>query len=206
MSNIAKNNKFNPQVKISKTMSWILRHGLNELKLEPDEMGRIPLSVLVEQEQMKQLGATRELILEIIKSNDKQRFRLDLVNGIEMIGANQGHSKEIGDKINSEKLMKKITTPLDLCVHGTYTNVIDEIKKSGLKIMGRTHIHFASGFPDNKNVISGARSNTNVFIELDMNMALSDGIDFYLSSNGVILSDGINGVIEPKYFKNIIYK
>jgi 2'-phosphotransferase len=53
---------------------------------------------------------------------------------------------------------------------------------------------------------SGARSNTNVFIEIDMGLAMTDGIVFYLSSNGVILSDGVNGVIEPKYFKNIIYK
>jgi 2'-phosphotransferase len=157
MSNISKNNKFNPQVKISKTMSWILRHGLNELKLEPDELGRIQLSILMEQEQMKQLGATRELILEIIKSNDKQRFRLDMVNGIEMIGANQGHSKEIGDKINSEKLMKKIEEPLNLCVHGTYIDVIEEIKKTGLKIMSRTHIHFASGYPNAGKVISGPK-------------------------------------------------
>ena len=200
------NDKINPLVKISKTMSWILRHGLTELGLKPDELGRIPLDILLDIDQMKQLGATRQLILDVIESNDKQRIRLDVVNEIEMIGANQGHSKEIGDAINTDKLMVKITKPVDLCIHGTYSNVIDEIKKLGLKTMSRTHIHFASGFPDNKNIISGARSNANVFIQIDMDLALSDGIDFYLSSNGVILSNGINGVIDPKYFKNIIYK
>jgi 2'-phosphotransferase len=201
-----KNNKFNHENKISKTMSWILRHGLNELKLEPDELGRIPLKKLIEQEQMKQLCATRELILNIIKSNDKQRFRLEMIDDVEMICANQGHSKEIGDKINSEKLMKKIITPLDLCVHGTYSNVINKIINSGLKIMSRKHIHFATSYPNDKKVISGARSDCDVFIEIDMDLAIKDGIIFYLSSNGVILSDGLNGVIEPKYFKNIIYK
>ena len=203
---MSKNNKFSPDVKISKTMSWVLRHGLNELGLVPDELGRIPLTRLMEQEQMKQIGATRDIVLEVIKSNDKKRFMLDVVNGVEMVGANQGHSKEIGDKIDNEKLMVKITNPIDLCVHGTYSNVIDEIKNTGLKIMSRTHIHFASGYPDNKKVISGARTNSNVFIELDMGKAIEDGIIFYLSSNGVILSNGINGVIESKYFKNIIYK
>ena len=205
-TNKPKKNKFSPEVKISKTMSWILRHGLNELGLKPDELGRIPLMILMEQEQMKNLGASREQILDIIKSNDKQRFRLDMINGVEMVGANQGHSKEIGDKIDNDKLMEKITVPVDLCVHGTYSNVIDEIKKSGLKRMTRSHIHFASGYSDNKKIISGARTDTNVFIELDMTKAMEDGITFYLSSNGVILSDGIDGIIEPKYFKNIIYK
>lgn len=202
----SKNNKFNPQIKISKTMSWVLRHGLNELGLVADELGRIPLNTLLELEQIKQVGGSRELILNVVETNDKKRFRLDLVNGVEMIGANQGHSKEIGDKIDSEKLMEKITTPLNLCVHGTYSNVIEEIKKTGLKIMSRTHIHFASGYPDNKKVISGARSDVDVFIELDMDKAMKDGIIFYLSSNGVILSEGKNGIIESKYFKNIIYK
>lgn len=204
--NNSKNNKFSHEVKISKTMSWILRHGLDELNLKPDKLGRIPLSLLLDQDQMKELGVTRDLILEVVESNDKQRFRLDLIDGIEMIGANQGHSKEIGDKIDNEKLMTKITTPIDLCVHGTYSKVINQIKKTGLKTMSRTHIHFASGYPDNEKVISGARTNTNVFIELDMGKAMADGITFYLSSNGVILSDGIDGTIEPKYFKNIVYK
>lgn len=206
MSNTHNNTNSSNKVQISKTMSWILRHGLNELKLSTDELGRISLNLLLEQKQMKNLGATKDIVLEIIESNNKQRFRLDVVDGIEMIGANQGHSIEIGKKINSEKLMKKIDIPLNLCVHGTYSNVIEKIKKSGLNRMTRTHIHFAPGFPNNENIVSGARNDTNVFIELDMEKAMNDGIIFYLSSNGVILSEGIDGVIESKYFKNIIYK
>jgi len=192
--------------KISKTMSWILRHGLNELKLNPDELGRIPLDTLLELDQIKNINCSKEIIMEIISNNSKQRFRLDLVNGIEMIGANQGHSMEIGKKINNDKLMTKITKPLNLCVHGTYLKCIEEIKKTGLKTMNRTHIHFASDYPNNKKIMSGARTNSNVFIEIDMTKAMGDGIIFYLSSNGVILSNGIDGTIDPKYFSNIIYK
>lgn len=193
-------------VKISKTMSWILRHGLNELGLIPDELGRIPIDTLLEQEQMKSIGATKELVFQVIETNDKQRFRLDDINGILMVGANQGHSKSIGDVIDTDKLMVKITKPVELCVHGTYTNVLDQIKKQGLKNMTRTHIHFATGYSNDKQVISGARTDTDVFIEIDMELAIRDGINFYLSSNGVILSEGINGIIEPKYFKKITYK
>jgi 2'-phosphotransferase len=72
--------------------------------------------------------------------------------------------------------------------------------------MARTHIHMATGYPDDSSVISGARSSADVFIIIDMEKALSDGIEFYRSTNGVILSSGIDGVLEPKYFKDIVYK
>jgi len=192
--------------KISQSMSWVLRHGIDELGLKIDEIGRIPLKTLLNLNQIKQTGANETIVREIVETSDKQRFRLDEVNGEWMIGANQGHSKEIGNKINTSKLMEKLTEPIELCIHGTYEKFIDSIKKTGLNKMARTHIHMASGYPDNSTVISGARNSANVFIVIDMEKALLDGIEFYRSANGVILTSGINGVLEPKYFKNIIYK
>jgi 2'-phosphotransferase len=192
--------------KVSRLMSWILRHGINELGLEIDELGRIPLHTLLEQKQIKQLGGDEELVRKIVDTSDKKRFRLDEVNGILMIGANQGHSKEIGGQINANKLMEKITEPVELCIHGTYVKFINSIKQSGLCKMDRTHIHMATGFPDDQTVISGARNSANVFILIDMEKAIGDGIDFYRSANGVILTEGVNGILEPKYFKDIIYK
>ena len=192
--------------RISKTMSWILRHGINELGLKIDELGRIPLKTLLEQTQMKDLNVLESEVIQVVQTNDKQRFRLDLVGETLWIGANQGHSKDVGEKISTDKLMELITEPVDLCVHGTYSKFIDSIKKTGLKSMGRTHIHMATGFAGDHCVISGARSSANVFIKIDMKSAMDDGIKFYRSSNGVILSEGIDGTIEPKYFLDIIYK
>lgn len=205
--NIVNNDKID-KIKLSQTMSWILRHGISTLGLKMDDMGRIPLSKLLEQKQIKQFGISidEQIIMDIVETSDKKRFRLDKVNGIWMIGANQGHSTTIGDKIDNTKLMEKITTPIELCVHGTYTKFINSIKQTGLNRMSRTHIHFATGFPSNSNVISGARNSANVFIIIDMEKALDDGIEFFRSSNGVILTEGVGGIIEPKYFKEIIYK
>lgn len=192
--------------KISQTMSWVLRHGIDQLGLKIDEIGRIPLETLLELKEIRQLGANQAIIRKIVDTSDKKRFRLDEVDGVWMIGANQGHSSSIGNKIDTSKLMEKITEPVELCVHGTYTKFINSIKETGLNKMARTHIHFATGFPVDSNVISGARSSANVFIIIDMEKALSDGIEFYRSFNGVILTEGVNGVLEPKYFKEIIYK
>lgn len=35
---------------------------------------------------------------------------------------------------------------------------------------------------------------------------MKDGINFYISSNNVILTEGVNGVLHPKYFKAVINK
>ena len=72
---------------------------------------------------MKKLNATEDIIKHLVYTSDKQRFNLSEVNGIWMIGANQGHSRCIGEKINNDELMELIVEPFELCVHGTYSNV-----------------------------------------------------------------------------------
>ena len=68
--------------------------------------------------------------------------------------------------------------------------------------MARNHIHMAKGeFGEAK---SGARFSSEIIITIDGNKALADGILFYESDNGVILSPGNeNGTIKPKYFLNV---
>lgn len=34
----------------------------------------------------------------------------------------------------------------------------------------------------------------------------SDGIEFFVSDNGVILSEGIDGTLQPKYFKKVVHR
>ena len=36
--------------------------------------------------------------------------------------------------------------------------------------------------------------------------AIKDGIPFYISSNNVILTEGIDGTLPPKYFKKVVGK
>lgn len=71
--------------------------------------------------------------------------------------------------------------------------------------MYRNHIHFAPGLPKDNNVISGMRSNCEIYIYIDVNSALASGLKFYKSSNNVILSPGNSqGFIEVKYFYKVI--
>ena len=50
------------------------------------------------------------------------------------------------------------------------------------------------------------RNSCNVFIYIDTAKALEDGLGFLRSANGVILTSGKDGVLEPKYFKEVVHK
>ena len=67
--------------------------------------------------------------------------------------------------------------------------------------MNRTHIHIAIS----KDAKSGNRKYCNVFIYIDIVKAVNDGIKFYLSSNGVILTKGVEdtGLLPSTYFSSI---
>ena len=67
--------------------------------------------------------------------------------------------------------------------------------------MARNHIHLAAGF--HLEVISGMRKNCTLFIEIDIEKAMMDDIKFYKSSNNVILTSGVCGILDKKYFKSV---
>lgn len=71
--------------------------------------------------------------------------------------------------------------------------------------MKRKHIHLAKGTLDDPNIISGIRKDVQIYIFIDLAKALADGIKFYESDNGVILTPGnAEGYLEPKYFEKVI--
>lgn len=195
--------KYDP-VKISKAMSYILRHGAQKLGITMDSEARILVSDLLMQSNFAEV--TLEQIKDIVESNDKKRFELDTINGNLMIRAVQGHSKEFDNIIDEEKLLEEITEPLEKCIHGTDKSSWTFIQKEGLKPISRMHIHFAISETDDDKVISGMRQDKKVLIYVNMKKAMDDGIKFYMSKNKVILSKGKNGIMEPKYFENIIIK
>lgn len=139
-----------------------------------------------------------------------------------MIRANQGHSI----KVDTEGLLTPITVEKgnvpNTVVHGTDESSWKLILKSGgLRRMTRNHIHFASGLPagfealdasssnaelerEAPPVISGMRKSSTVLVYIDIEKALKAGIAFFVSENGVILSEGNEqGVLPYEFFKRV---
>ncbi|KAL3908071.1 MAG: hypothetical protein SGILL_008622 [Bacillariaceae sp.] len=116
--------------------------------------------------------------------------------------------------INPELLLTKLAAEelreLPCIVHGTYPKPWELIQAQGLKTMTRQHIHFASGLP-NGVIISGMRKSASIHIFVDAKKCAEDGIAFYKSDNGVLLTRGVedssgsggDGVLPPKYFSHV---
>lgn len=182
---------------ISKTMSWILRHGIIKSNLNMDSAGYVKIDDMLKLDQLKHYNLSD--IQYVVNNNDKNRFKIIEKNSNLYIRANQGHCDEIGKMLNDNTMMEQITTPLPICVHGTTKKAINQIKQTGLIPMNRKHIHFTSDV-DTKKVVSGIRQSSKILVFVNMKQALTDGKKFYLSDNGVILCPD---TIEPKYFSKI---
>lgn len=148
---------------------------------------------------------------DVVATNEKQRFSLkpksgDLASSTDpsdyLIRANQGHSI----KIESSSLLVPITIEAGnvppRVLHGTYYAFWEPIVESGgLKVMGRNHIHCSTGTLE-EGVVSGMRKDAQLLIEIDMEKSLAAGIKWWLSDNGVILTEGDeNGVLGVEFFR-----
>ena len=107
---------------------------------------------------------------------------------------------------NVTVVMEEITSAdkVTKVIHGTNFKAWNEIQKTGLSRMKRSHIHSAAGEPGSEGIISGMRVCAQVYIYIDLHKAMENGVEFFRSANNVILSPGDeSGVIMPKYFKQV---
>lgn len=189
-------------VRISKFLSYVLRHGTDERRLKIDKEAYVLLDDVMKLPEMKNVSVND--VKYVVHNNDKKRYTLiEKTNNYDKklyIRANQGHCKEVGDKINDSLLLTKMTTHIPVCVHGTNKKSWEIIKTAGLSPMARKYIHLASGLPHDNSVISGMRRSAKVIIYIDMEKALTRGKTFYLSTNGVILCPD---TLEPDLFNRI---
>jgi 2'-phosphotransferase len=78
------------EVRVSKALSWALRHGAQSLGLHMRPDGFVSLSELLTKKRFNQV--TVDQVRHIVETNDKQRFALLEEDSGLYIRANQGHS------------------------------------------------------------------------------------------------------------------
>eukprot|EP00644_Phytophthora_capsici_P018401 jgi/Phyca11/556568/estExt2_Genewise1Plus.C_PHYCAscaffold_910082 len=190
-----------PEVRLSKTLAYALRHGAEELHLDMRPSGFVPLGQLLALPLFQTF--TEQQVEEVVRTNAKKRFSMttDESGAVKFIRANQGHTIQL---VQDEELLTPLEDPnsIDKCVHGTYLKFWESIWTTGLSKMQRNHIHFAEREVTDEEVVSGMRSNCNLLLYVDFPMAVRDGMKFYKSSNNVVLSPGMEetGVIDRRYF------
>lgn len=191
-------------VRLSKSLSYVLRHGASQMGFQMSTDGFVFLEDLLAHSQFRSYSVND--VERVVETNDKQRFKLQPhpVSGRLQIRANQGHSVQVEDLELKPVLVGSPDCPSE-AVHGSYLRNWNSIQQHGLSRMKRTHIHLAPGLPGEDGVISGMRKDCDLAIFIDVPKALSDGIQFFWSDNGVLLTTGnTEGKLLPKYFSRAL--
>ncbi|KAI0999142.1 hypothetical protein K3495_g9055 [Podosphaera aphanis] len=205
-------------IAISRALSKILRHGAGDMELKLDREGYARVDELLKWQRLKSLRTTFADIQEVVNHNPKKRFSMKsnptptLAAPPDhpsqwLIRANQGHSIA-GD---FDGLLAPITHEADnvpeTVIHGTYFAFYKMIiETGGLSRMTRNHIHFCTTLEDDKRKVQrGIRNDAELLIYVDIKASLADGILWWLSENGVVLTAGDErGFLPKKYFKRIV--
>ena len=122
----------------------------------------------------------KDMLDEIISTDNKGRYSYDSTET--KIRANQGHSIKVDVELLEE-------TPPTTLYHGTSGKHIDDIMKHGLSGMKRTHVHLSEGYDTAVNV--GSRRGAPVILKVDTAKMSEEGHKFYISKNGVWLTDDV---------------
>src|SRR6056297_2674451 len=133
------------KVKLSKALSYILRHGAKKHGFMVFEGGWVYLDDVLEWLNRREKNSVkRRDVYYVVKHNEKNRFSIKE----NLIRANQGHSFPVN-------LQLKERTPPELLYHGTHEKVKNKILEKGILRMKRHHVHLSYNLLTAKKV--GAR-------------------------------------------------
>ncbi len=166
--------------RISKFLSLVLRHKPETIGLSLDAEGWVRVDVLLDALNRNGKALERHMLNEVVFSNDKQRFAFS-TDG-QSIRANQGHSIDIDLKLQAVE-------PPDILFHGTATRFLDSIREDGLQRGKRHHVHLSATIETATSV--GSRHGKPVVLHIAAKRMMEDGHVFYLSGNGVWLTDHV---------------
>lgn len=167
-------------IKQSKFLSLILRHEPGKIGIALDEQGWVDVDVLLQAMARHHHRLSRGQLEEVVKNNDKQRFSLS--EDGRRIRANQGHSTKVDLALPPQ-------VPPETLYHGTVEKFLDAIFTDGLKKGQRHHVHLSPDITTATKV--GQRRGKPVILEVASGDMLRAGHTFYISANGVWLTDHV---------------
>lgn len=171
---------------ISKFMSLVLRHAPEEAGLSLDENGWADFAELCAVLQSK-FGASAAEIVRIVDENPKKRFAID----DNRIRAVQGHSVEVD-------LGLAPSVPPIILYHGTKVEFLPSILREGLTSQSRQHVHLSKDV-ETARIVARRRKGKDVILQVDSAAMAGDGEIFFLSDNGVWLTNHV----PPRYLLEI---
>lgn len=167
-------------VSLSKFLSLVLRHKPETIDIKLDRHGWADIDELLEAANRAGKQLTSELLFRVIDENDKQRFTLN--EDETKVRANQGHSVDVDLGLSAKE-------PPNVLFHGTVKRFLESIRSKGLLPRNRQYVHLS---PDLKTATDvGKRRGRPIILRIAASEMSSDGFEFYLSKNGVWLTDKV---------------
>jgi putative RNA 2'-phosphotransferase len=167
-------------VQLSKFLSLVLRHKPEEIGLALDENGWANVDELLRLASQSGRPLTRPILEQIVAESDKQRFAFS--DDGRRIRANQGHSLAVD-------LALPPSQPPEMLYHGTASRFLDSIRAGGLQAGSRQHVHLSLDVATAIKV--GQRHGKPVVLEVRAGAMHAAGNPFYLSANGVWLTERV---------------
>lgn len=167
--------------RIGKLLSLVLRHKPETINLTLDENGWANVDDLIQKFQLKKSGFTIKDLIEVVETNDKQRFSFNMDKT--KIRANQGHS------IDVDLALPPIEPP-EYLYHGTTTRSVSSIMKGGISKVSRNHVHLSIDKETATKV--GTRHGVPVILTIRSGQMYRDGILFFCADNGVWLTEYVD--------------
>lgn len=177
--------------KLSKEVSYALRHAPWEYELELDENGWVSVNQLLQAlHQSNEWHSVEDEDLKVmIEKSEKKRHEIKDNN----IRALYGHSIPM-------KIKKEEAVPPKFLYHGTAHSSLIEIKNQGLSPMSRQYVHLSEDIQTANSV--GKRKDENpIILKVNTEEARAKGIKFYLGNEKVWLADYI-----PSEFLEVLRK
>jgi len=167
-------------VRVSKYLAKYLRHAPRELGLTLQPGGWVPVDDLLEAARKHGFPISHDELVEVVETNDKRRYSFDETG--DLIRANQGHSVAVDLHLEERE-------PPETLYHGTVERFLSSILAEGLNRGSRHHVHLSKDTETARKV--GARRGTPVILTVDAGRMHRDGHRFFLSANGVWLTDAV---------------
>ncbi len=165
-------------VRISKFLSLVLRHQPQIIRLQLDDQGWASVDELLQKLKTKGFHLSISDLQYIVDTNNKKRFAFS--ENRTKIRASQGHSIEVD-------LGYLQSVPPAILYHGTARRNMESILKEGLQKQRRQHVHLSA---DKETAVTvGQRHGRPVVLEVSAGQMHEDGYTFFLSANGVWLTD-----------------
>lgn len=173
-------NKEKVEIRLSKFLSLVLRHQPETINITLDENGWTDTQTLIEKISQTEFSFDFNTLKHIVDTNSKKRFAFNAT--WDKIRANQGHSVEV-------ELGYIYKNPPRVLFHGTGQKSVTSILKTGLQKRKRHHVHLSADIETAIKV--GQRHGKSFVFEVLAEEMFSNNYEFYLSANGVWLTDNV---------------